>query len=422
MRSARARTRLPCGVPSQVRDDNPSRSRKVKREEARREGLKGEAADGQQRTAAKRGAADEAAPRHRQKREGAGREGAGRACCMGVATQNCTKGSSSWMGLMRCAGPTHQPVCARRGESGGCWVVGRGGGWSHRLACVRWAGALGGCGGRVRGGAGRGSRLPAGDGEGLAGGGDGERALEHARQRREVLVRLARVDGVLVDLVRDDEQPGVAADHLGHLRHLCGAEGLARGVVRRVEHEHLGARRDLRRARHQGMGERRAGALVRRCGGAKMRSERAARRRDGAPAARWCDGAAWWRGGGVAAEWRCGGSPRPRAAPGRACSGGRSRRAAARKAPPCRPRCAPGRSTGRRPARAAPPATRAAVAARSAEQLASATDGQSLRQQRTSSPGSIRACSDMYRACDAPTVVATSLIGSIVRPRCLLYR
>ena len=30
---------------------------------------------------------------------------------MGVATQNWTKGSMSWIGLSRCAGPMHQPVC-----------------------------------------------------------------------------------------------------------------------------------------------------------------------------------------------------------------------------------------------------------------------------------------------------------------------
>ena len=180
-------------------------------------------------------------------------------------------------------------------------------------ACMR---AVGGCGGWVWGWAGGGSRLPASDGEGLACGGDGEGALEHARQRCEVLVRLARVDGVLVDLVRDDEQPGVAADHLGHLRHLRCAEGLARGVVRRVEHEHLGPRRDLRRARHRDMGERRAGALarrrtgaaVRRCGGAAVRRCGGGERGCGATA-RWCsgsavcDGAAWPRGG-VAAAWR----------------------------------------------------------------------------------------------------------------------
>ena len=230
--------------------------------------------------------------------------------------------------------------------------------------------AVGGCSGWVWGGAGRGSRLPAGDREGLARGGDGERALEHARQRRKVLVRLARVDGVLVDLVRDDEQPGVTADHLGHLRHLRGAKGLARGVVRRVEHEHLGARRDLRRARHRHMGEQRAGALVRRCAGvgrecAARWREMVLRRRGGAMVRRGGVAAALRRRyGGVAAAWRYGGSPRPRAAPGRASSGGRSRRAAARRGPPCRQRCALGRSTGRRPARAAPPATRVAVAAR----------------------------------------------------------
>ena len=230
-----------------------------------------------------------------------------RACCMGVATQNCTKGSSSWIGLMRCEGPTHHPVCAQVrgewwGESDGRGVVGRGNGQAirHEGCKVRVRGggraganpggerrfggrcgvvgcrcAVGRCGGGwVWGGEGGGSRLPAGDGEGLARGGDGDRALEHTGQRGEVLVRLTRVDRVLVDLVGDDEQPRVAAHHLRHLRHLRGAEGLARGVVRRVEHEHLGARRDLRRASKRdvrgrcGGAMRRDGAVVRWCGDA----------------------------------------------------------------------------------------------------------------------------------------------------------
>ena len=65
-------------MPPQVRDDNPSRTRKVKRE-----AVKGEAdaspTPGAQRTAAKRGAAGEAAaaPRHRQKLDGAGGGGGG---------------------------------------------------------------------------------------------------------------------------------------------------------------------------------------------------------------------------------------------------------------------------------------------------------------------------------------------------------
>mmetsp|Transcript_1604 Transcript_1604/g.3194 ORF Transcript_1604/g.3194 Transcript_1604/m.3194 type:complete len:289 (+) Transcript_1604:409-1275(+) len=84
--------------------------------------------------------------------------------------------------------------------------------------------------------------LPARDGEGLPRRRERHRAVEHVRQRREVHVLAARVDDVLVHLVRDNEKVGAASDDVGDRLHLGLGEHLPRRVVRRVEDEKLRAR------------------------------------------------------------------------------------------------------------------------------------------------------------------------------------
>ena len=87
--------------------------------------------------------------------------------------------------------------------------------------------------------------LPAGGAERLAARRDRQRPLGHARQGGERDVARAREDEVLVDLVGDDDQ--VALDrHVGDEVELLAVEHLAGRVVRRVEQDQPGGRRDRR--------------------------------------------------------------------------------------------------------------------------------------------------------------------------------
>ncbi len=88
--------------------------------------------------------------------------------------------------------------------------------------------------------AGRPADLPAREGEGLAGGGDRDRALRHPGQRGERDVLAAVEDEVLVDLVGDGEDVALAAVRGDQLQ-LGAVEDLARGVVGRVEEDEPGA-------------------------------------------------------------------------------------------------------------------------------------------------------------------------------------
>ena len=103
---------------------------------------------------------------------------------MGVETQNWTKGSISWIGLISCVGPTHQPACRRTG-----------GGLRRVFVFVR--GRCAHMGSALRG---RVEYLPASNGERFARGGKRDSAVEHAGKGSKVQVALASVHRVLVDL------------------------------------------------------------------------------------------------------------------------------------------------------------------------------------------------------------------------------
>jgi len=181
------------------------------------------------------------------------------------------------------------------------------------------------------------------------------------------------VHDVLVHLVGDDEHPRVAPHHLGDRLHLARREDLTRRVVRRVEDDKLGPRPDGRVER---VGVQTPLRLLR-----------------------------------DTPRLRCGYLPvliADRVAPP-------ARRAAAAQGRRYRPRAEFGRSRGRRRARAVSPRRpgRAAPVGRGLGPRCSGwtSGGRAAIARRVT-------CSVRNRACEAPTVIATSVIASTSRPRC----
>src|SRR5690606_569065 len=95
-------------------------------------------------------------------------------------------------------------------------------------------------GGDQFGGSGDPADLPAGEGEGLAGTGDGDRAVAHAGEGGQGDVFGVVEDEVFVDLVGHDEEVPFHGQ-LGDRRQLRAGEDRAGGVVRGVDQQHAGA-------------------------------------------------------------------------------------------------------------------------------------------------------------------------------------